>query len=71
MGLRAEVDAATRRPTIPKWDQVRAALTDEDWAEFVDCIDDRGVPALAIVKVLRARGVSVSDATVHAWRRTR
>ena len=70
MGLRDEVTAATKRPTVPKWEQVRAALTDDEWVEFLECLDDRAVPALALVKVLRTRDVPISDATINSWRRT-
>lgn len=69
MGLLSEVKAATKRPTIPKWEQVRTALSDEDWAEFRECLADPAVPSIALEKVLKARGVAISDATIRVWRR--
>lgn len=71
MSLKAEVAAATKRSRIPKWEQVRAALSDEDWDEFLVCLDDPAVPALALQRVIQGRGVPISDATINGWRRSR
>lgn len=70
MGLREEVLAATKRSRIPKWDQVRTALG-KDWDEFLECLDDPAVSTLALQRVIKARGVPISDATINGWRRDR
>ena len=70
MGLKEEVRAATKRSRIPKWDQVCTALG-KDWDEFLECLDDPAVPTLALQRVIKARGVPISDATINAWRRDR
>lgn len=68
MGLLSEVEAATKRPTRNKFEWVLTELGSEA-DEFLVALHDPIVPALVLERVLKARGVDVSDSTLLAWRR--
>lgn len=68
MGFTEKVAAHTKRPTIPKWEQVRTALG-KDFDEFLVALEDPAVPSTAIEATIKEYGVSISDATINGWRR--
>lgn len=68
MGLMEDAKATTKRPTRDKWEWALTALGDEA-DEFIQALHDPTIPALALERALKARGVPVSDSTLLAWRR--
>lgn len=68
MGFVEDAKQTTRRPTRDKWEWCLENLGDEA-DEFIRALHDPTIPALALERTLKARGVPVSDSTLLAWRR--
>lgn len=44
-------------------------LSDDDRRDFVAALDDKNVPAIAIIRVMKRRGFSLSESIVSNYRR--
>lgn len=68
MGLVDEAKVLTGRPTF--LDIVKTTLSKQDYAEFIQAMQDRSISSAAISKVLSGRGIKSSEAAIRRWRRT-
>lgn len=44
-------------------------LSDDDRRDFLAALDDRNVPAIAIIRVMKRRGFALSETVVSNYRR--
>jgi hypothetical protein len=50
-------------------DEICDQLSDEDRSDFVNALNDKNVPAVAIIRVMKRRGFVLGETTVSNYRR--
>jgi len=70
MGFLDDARSATHKRVFPnKIDEIKRALSDEDFAEFVAAMQDPTISQRAIVETLKKRGVHMGQGTLSYHRR--
>jgi hypothetical protein len=65
--IEAECAAAPRRRG--RIQEIADALDEQDRAEFLAALDNRALSAVAIIRVMKRRGFSLSESVVSNYRR--
>lgn len=50
-------------------EQIADQLDDDDRVDFIAALDDHNVPAVAIVRVMKRRGLPISETVISNYRR--
>lgn len=58
----------TKNANADKLSMIRTKLDKKEFAEFVEALNDKTIPCSAIQRVLKSRGVVVSDHTLRRYR---
>jgi len=70
MGFLDDARSATHKRVFPnKIDEIKRALSDEEFAEFVAAMQDPTISQRAIVEALKKRGVHMGQGTLSYHRR--
>ena len=59
----------SRLPNKPRLQEIADALDGEDRTDFITALNDRGVSAYALAKVLTRRGFKVSNSLITMYRK--
>ena len=68
--LISEIRSHGRNSKRSMLDDLKDTMSDSDYKDLVDAIKDINIPVSAIGKVLRGRGIKISDGTIYKWRVT-
>lgn len=68
--LISEIRSHGRNSKRSMLDDLKDTMSDSDYKDLVDAIRDINIPVSAIGKVLRGRGIKISDGTIYKWRVT-
>lgn len=68
--LISEIRSHGRNNKRSMLDDLKDTMSESDYKDLIDAIGDINIPVSAIGKVLRARGVKISDGTIYKWRVT-
>lgn len=49
-------------------DDFKESMSESDYEDLINAINDIAIPVSAIAKVLRGRGIKISDGTIYKWR---
>lgn len=68
--LISEIRSHGRNSKRSMLDEFKETMSDADYKDLVEAIKDINIPVSAIGKVLRGRGIKISDGTIYKWRVT-
>ena len=68
--LISEIRSHGRNSKRSMLDDFKDQMSDSDYKDLLDAIADIAIPISAIGKVLRSRGIKISDGTIYKWRTT-
>lgn len=69
MGFLDDARSHTKRNYPNKLDQIKAALSDEDYQEFLAAMVDPTISQVAIAQALKKRGIDIGKGTISEHRR--
>lgn len=68
--LISEIRSHGRNSKRSMLDEFKETMSDADYKDLIEAIKDINIPVSAIGKVLRGRGIKISDGTIYKWRVT-
>lgn len=66
--LMKEIKSHGRNHKRSMLDDFKETMSESDYKDLIDAIKDINIPISAIAKVLRGRGIKISDGTIYKWR---
>lgn len=68
--LISEIRSHGRNSKRSMLDDFKDSMSEADFKDLIEAIRDINIPVSAIGKVLRSRGIKISDGTIYKWRVT-